>query len=96
MVTVTIRYPSSLRALTGIEEERLTLKGGSTIDNLFEYLCRRYGNSFRDQVFNANGELRQDILLLLNGRSLTKHRELYGNMLAEEDVLTLLSPRGEG
>jgi len=96
LVSVTVRYPPQLREVTRQAEERVELSPGSTLDDLFKMLSERYGEAFRGYVFDSEGSIRESLLILLNGRNLDKHRELFGMTLGQEDILAILSPMSGG
>ena len=96
MVLVTIRYPPELLVITKKTEDRVELPLGSTLSNLFETLLKRHGEGFKSLVLDSEGNIRQGILMLLNGRSLEKHKELFGMTLGQEDLLTILLPLSGG
>ena len=96
MVLVTIRYPPELLVITKKTEDRVELPLGSTLSDLFETLLKRHGEGFKSLVLDSEGNIRQGILMLLNGRSLEKHKELFGMTLGQEDLLTILLPLSGG
>lgn len=96
MVSVTVRYPMPLREITKKTEERVELPQAATLDDLFKVLSERYGEVFRGYVFDSEGNMRENLLILLNGRSLDKHKELFGMTLGQEDILAILSSMSGG
>jgi len=96
LVLVTIRYPPELLVITKKTEDRVELPPGSTLSDLFETLSKRHGEALKKLVLDSEGNIRQGILILLNGRSLEKHRELFGMTLGQEDLLTILMPLSGG
>jgi len=96
LVSVTVRYPPQLREITGKNEERVELSQGATLEDLFKMLSERYGEAFRGYVFDTEGNVKENLLILLNGRSLDKHKELFGMTLGQEDILAILSPLSGG
>jgi len=96
LVSVTVRYPAQLREVTKKNEERVQLPQGATLDDLFKVLSKNYGEAFHCYVFDSDGNIKENLLLLLNGRNLDKHRELFGTTLGQEDLLTILSPLSGG
>jgi molybdopterin converting factor small subunit len=97
LVSVTVRYTApELREITKRAEDKLELCSGSTLSNLFHILAEKYGDAFMKYVFDSNGNVRQNLFIVLNGRSLEKHRELFGMTLGQEDLLAILSPLSGG
>jgi molybdopterin converting factor small subunit len=92
LVLVTIRYPPELVEITRKTEDKVDLPLGSTLSDLFKALSNRHGEAFRSLVLDSEGNIRQGLLILLNGRSLEKHGELFGTTLGQEDLLTILTP----
>lgn len=66
------------------------------MEDLFKMLSERYGEAFRGYVFDTEGNVKENLLILLNGRSLDKHKELFGMTLGQEDILAILSPLSGG
>jgi molybdopterin synthase sulfur carrier subunit len=96
LVLVTIRYPPELVEITRKTEDRVELPLGSTLSDLFKALSNRHGEAFRSLVLDSEGNIKQGLLILLNGRSLEKHGELFGTTLGQEDLLTILTPLSGG
>jgi len=96
LVSVTVRYSIQLREITEKNEERVELPQGATLDDLFRMLSERYGEAFRRYVFDSEGNIKENLLILLNGRNLDKHKELFGMTLGQEDILSILSPLSGG
>jgi molybdopterin converting factor small subunit len=96
LVLVTVRYPRELVEITRKTEDRVELPLGSTLSDLFKALSNRHGEAFRSLVLDSEGNIKQGLLILLNGRSLEKHGELFGTTLGQEDLLTILTPLSGG
>jgi len=96
LIQVTIRYPPELMEITKKTEETVELPAGSTLSDLFRALSERHGEAFKSLVLDSEGNIRQSLLILLNGRSLEKHGELFGTTLGQEDLLTILTPLSGG
>jgi len=90
VITVRVKYLLQLREITGKNEEEIRLRSRSTVEDLLRTLVTAYGERAREYLFNPEGEVRRNLQLLINGRTLEKHEELHGHMLSEHDVLTIL------
>lgn len=91
-----MKYLLQLREITGKSEEEIRLGSRSTVEDLFRTLVAEYGERLKEYVFNPEGEVRRNLQLLINGRTLEKHEELLGHMLSEDDVLTILPAASGG
>jgi MoaD family protein len=85
-----------LREITKKTEEKVELSHAATLEDLLRTLSTKYGDLFRGYVFDPDGNIKENLLILLNGRSLDKHKELFGMTLGQEDILAILSPRSGG
>lgn len=96
MISVRVKYLFQLRDITGKSEEEVHLKSHATVEDLLKTLANTYGERFRDHLFTSEGRVKPNLQLLIGDRTLQKHEELYGQMLSEDDVLTILSAPGGG
>jgi molybdopterin converting factor small subunit len=94
-ISVTIKYSPQISLITGLREENIYLNNGSTVNDLLRTLSEKYGSQFDAQIFLGN-TVKDDTIILLNGRTLKEHKELFGQTLGEEDVLALLSIKSGG
>jgi len=96
LISVRVKYLFQLREIAGKSEEEVRLKSHATVEDLLRTLADKYGERCRDYLFTSEGRVRPNLQLLIGDRTLQKHEELYGQMLSEDDVLTILSAPGGG
>lgn len=87
---VTVKYLGPLRKFTGRSQEDIDLKEPARLSDLFKKLEQNYGEEFRKHLSITGGDISEDTLILINGRTLRRHRELLGQFLSEQDVLSIL------
>lgn len=87
---VRVNYLGPLRTVTGRDEEDVELREHARLGDLFERLGEKYGAEFERHLFEATGDAKEATLILINGRTLRKHKEFLGQFLSERDVLSLL------
>lgn len=86
-----VRFFAFIRDYTGTRETAADCCG--CLRDLLHILFDRYGSRFRDKIF-ADGELRDDIIIMINGRHI-EHLEGIDTRLAESDEISIF-PRVAG
>ncbi|MFQ5849579.1 MAG: MoaD/ThiS family protein [Candidatus Binatia bacterium] len=69
-MTIQVLYFGLIRNVVKVAEEAVTLPIGATVRNLFDLLCEKYGDSFRDALFTAEGTLMANAIILLDGSNI--------------------------
>ncbi|MEN3035673.1 MAG: MoaD/ThiS family protein [Candidatus Methanosuratincola sp.] len=67
---VKVSYLSILRDATGVKEEEIQLKEGSTVEDLISCLIEKYGEKVRRLL--TDSEIEQGIMITLDGALLSK------------------------
>jgi MoaD family protein len=93
---INVKYFDSLKKITGKSEEVIEMDNYATMEQLLQKLKEKYGNLFSDLVMDSKGNIKEDILLFLNGRSIKAHKEIYGEFLTDEAIAVILSVKGGG
>ncbi|MDR0797580.1 MAG: MoaD family protein, partial [Nitrososphaerota archaeon] len=90
---ISIRYFTILREITGKKEEKIDYpeKQKITINTTLETLSNKYGKPFTDYIFNAKGQIKNFIQLLINGTSIPNEDKLE-TTLQNGDTLIILPP----
>jgi MoaD family protein len=61
---MTVSFHGAIRKITGIREE--AVPGHPNVHGMLESLMERYGEPWRERVFNGRG-LTQDVVVMVNG-----------------------------
>ena len=64
--SVTVSYLGLVRNVIGCREEAMEVAPGITIGELLGLLAEKYGDPFRQSVFQKTGELRSTVLVCVN------------------------------
>jgi molybdopterin synthase sulfur carrier subunit len=92
---VEVKLFTSLREITGKKVDKLEIQTSATIDELITLLCNKYGNRFKEYIYNKRGELQGFLSFLINGKNINV-LEGFGTKLKEGDVIAILPPVGGG
>ena len=65
---VEVKFLSRFRDITG--ERSTNIENNGKIKDLIEILINKYGNAFKDALFDKNGDLRDYMKILINGEDL--------------------------
>lgn len=90
MIAVKVKYLGYLRAVVKKDEDIVEIEKNATVEDFLKKLAIKYGENFQKRVFTRNNLVREDIQLLINGKTLKKHKEALGHMLTRDAILTLL------
>jgi sulfur-carrier protein len=91
---ITLKTFADYREITGIREVLLDLEDGTTMGGLLANLTDRYPRLGRE-MFHASGNLKEFIILLVNGRNVDFLEKLH-TRLEEGDVVALFPPVAGG
>lgn len=92
---IVVKFFTVLREITGKREEKAEFSDSVTINELLDYLSRKYGRQFTDYVYNAGGKPRGYLQFLVNGKSITT-LEGFRTRLKEGDNVAIIPPVGGG
>ena len=87
---ITFRAFATFRKVIGEKEFEMTLPVGEKIRGLLEKLCNAHPG-LRDHLFDHTGQIKPDILILKNGRSISLLQKL-DTVIDEGDVISLFPP----
>ncbi len=91
---VTVRTIGPFIELLGFQEITVDMKG-MTVRDLLHQLSEELGDTFRDMIFEKNGNLKRYIKLLVNGRGLHVLDGLE-TQLVDQDIVALFPPVAGG
>ncbi|MHA1846258.1 MAG: MoaD/ThiS family protein, partial [Promethearchaeota archaeon] len=78
----------------------LDTSGAPTVKQMIERLRAKYESKFENNFIDANGELRDTIVLLINGKNFKQysstHSNPYDTELGENDDISFIVPFGGG
>jgi molybdopterin converting factor small subunit len=66
MMKSTVEYFGQLQHITGVRTESLEVAEGTDVSSLLIQLADRYGDRFRDFVFDGDGKLRRSIPVVVD------------------------------
>ncbi|MCD6485220.1 MAG: MoaD family protein [Candidatus Odinarchaeota archaeon] len=92
MSTVTVKLFANLRELAGTRELKVE---ASTIEEVLKKLIEKFGESFRKELFAEENKIRDEYLLLLNGKNF-EFLDGLKTKLKDNDVIAILPPVGGG
>lgn len=80
-----IKFFAFFRDYTGTKDIRM--EGCSTLKELLDKLCIRYGRHFAEKVYSGD-ELGDDVIILVNGRHI-EHLQGIQTALSENDEISI-------
>lgn len=92
---VTIKFFTSLREITGNKMVILELKNLVSVEQLLSLLFEKYGQEFRDYVYNQEGKVQDFLSFLVNGKNIN-NLEGFNTILKDGDIIAILPPVGGG
>ena len=94
-MNVKIKFFTSLREITGNKMVNLQLKNKISVDQLLFLLLEKYGQKFRDYVYNQEGKVQDFLSFLINGKNIN-NLQGFNTVLKEGDIIAVLPPVGGG
>ncbi|WP_309492951.1 ubiquitin-like small modifier protein 1 [Candidatus Hecatella orcuttiae] len=93
-IKVNVKFFTTLREMVGKRNEEFTLPPTATVENLLEILCKTYGPSFAEYLFEG-GKLRSYLQILVDGKNVNLLEGLK-TRLKNGTSLAILPPAGGG
>jgi molybdopterin converting factor small subunit len=94
---VTVKYFGLVRNSIGKKEELIQLPAGASVRELLDVLVSKYGETVRDLVLTADGNLSAEAILMLDGEDIRNGDELKTRLDgAVEAHLVVLAPAALG
>lgn len=91
-----IRFFANMRTLVGIDSLKIDyLEGGNTLGNLLSELSLRFP-VMREHLFDADGNLRQDMPIFVDGRNPRLDHKGLDNLVASDAEVCFFSPISSG
>ena len=92
---ISVKYFAMMRDITDKKQDILDFNKETSIQTMLSILCSMYGENFKKNIFNSDGFLGKELILLLNGEVI--NQEAFGSkMLLDKDVIVIMPPVGGG
>lgn len=72
MPKVKVMFQAMFREIVGSREMDQEIKDGCTLEDLLNYLAKKYGKDFNDIIDPSTGEISTEVWILVNGKSARK------------------------
>lgn len=82
---VEMKFLARFRDIT--KERSVNIEYTGNVDNLINILTQKYGNEFKDALFDKEGNLRDYMKILVNGEDLGAFGGLEAEVGAEDEVV---------
>jgi MoaD family protein len=89
MIAVKISFLSLLKNKIGVKELTLDLEDQTTINDVFSKLIERLGKDIETVLFKKPGELNDQVVIMLNEKSLRSQDDL-STKIHHKDEISLL------
>lgn len=91
---VNVKFFATIRNTTNTSETTVDIKG-SSVGDVIDTLVTRYGDGFRKEVLESDGNIKKHIRVLLNGNFIDRNDPLK-HPVGEENTLYLFPPVAGG
>ena len=88
---IKVRFIGLTRTAAGTPEDTVEI-GGNTVGNVIDVLVARYGDRFRQEIFQPDGSIKKSIKVFLNGSSISYDTPLQEAIVNEGDTLDIFPP----
>jgi len=92
---INIKFFTSLREITGNKMVNLELKNLISVKELLSLLSEKYGQKFREYIYNQEGKIQDFLSFLVNGKNIN-NLQGFNTTLKEGDIIAILPPVGGG
>ncbi|MGZ7044585.1 MAG: MoaD/ThiS family protein [Methanobacterium sp.] len=82
---VELKFLARFRDITG--EKSLNIDYSGNLGSLIDILTEKYGNEFKDALFDNNGDLRDYMKVLVNGEDLQAIGGLDGEVKDNDEIV---------
>lgn len=73
---IRVKFLTMLRNIVGEDTVETGIESKETVSRLVEYLCQRYGEKFSEAVLNEDGNLKEYVKVILNGKEVGSEARL--------------------
>ncbi len=82
---VNVKFLARFRDITG--ERSVSIEHNGSITELMNTLTEKYGNEFKDALFNKEGNLRDYMKIIVNGEDVESNGGLESNVKDNDEVV---------
>ena len=87
---IKVTFLATYRDITGTSETVVDMEG-DTIGDVLDALVREYGDKFKDEVLDPDGNMRNHVKIFRNGNFIDRKAPLK-NPVSEGDTLAIIPP----
>jgi len=92
---VEVKFFTSLREITGKKSDEIQLQNVITVEELLTLLSEKYGEKFREYIYNKKGKVQDFLSFLVNGKNINVLQG-FDTKLKEGDIIAIIPPVGGG
>lgn len=82
---VEVKFLARFRDITG--ERSVNIEHNGKIADLIDVLTEKYGNEFKDALFDKNGDLRDYMKILVNGEDIQASGGLEAEVKDDDEIV---------
>jgi len=94
-MNVEVKFFTSLREITGKKVDEIQLQNVITVEEMLTLLYEKYGEKFREYVYDKKGKVHGFLSFLVNGRNINVLQG-FDTELKQGDVIAVVPPVGGG
>jgi len=92
---IEVRLFANLREFAKTKAVVEDIKSGTSVGDVLQKICARFGARFREQVLNKRGQPNENVKVLLNGHNIV-FLQGTATKLRDGDVIAIFPPVGGG
>jgi molybdopterin synthase sulfur carrier subunit len=92
---VEVKFFTSLREITGKKADEIQLQNVINVEELLNLLSEKYGEKFREYIYDKKGKVQDFLSFLVNGRNINVLQG-FDTELKQGDIIAILPPVGGG
>ena len=92
---IEVRFFANLREFVKTKAVVEDVKSGTSVGDILQKICERFGVKFREQVLDRHGQPNENVKILLNGHNIVFLQDT-ATKLKDGDVIAIFPPVGGG
>lgn len=92
-IKIKIIYGAPITSITGKHIEEISIDKGIKLSELINILINKYGFNFKNILLTENNEVKPDVLIILNGKTIPKLNE---DEINNDSILSITGIVGGG